>query len=487
MPDNRTEMNKENYFVRLLIILFITLSAGIALYWLPERIGGYELKKVDFLSDIRIKPAPISLDSLMKQLEEQDTIPEVIVEEDSIGSALAIDSAILALRDSLYKTIYASDVADSTGLRIEDYSTGHIGLNRFFAALNNIRQLNRPVRIAFLGDSFVEGDIIVADLRAAFQKQFGGNGVGFVPVTSVTDQYRPTINQKAEGWKSYSMLNDTIRKFMLSGMLFEPSGKATFAIKPADKYPGLANVSSFKVYYTANTPGTIVYSTNTNPDTVVKGLPSHSTPSFIEIGKPFTEGSFAFSGDNGLQVYGTAQEDNEGVVIDNFSLRGNSGLILDRLDIGLCNAFSEIRPYDLIILQYGLNVVSEEILNYGWYRARMIGVIKHIQKCFPDADILLMGVSDRGYQSGDSFETMPAVLALLHAQRQIADRAGITFWNTFGAMGGVNSMTRFVDNNWASKDYTHLSFRGGREIANAFYSALLLEKDFYDEANESIH
>ena len=107
--------------------------------------------------------------------------------------------------------------------------------------------------------------------------------------------------------------------------------------------------------------------------------------------------------------------------------------------------------------------------------------------CFPEADILLLGVSDRSHQEDGAFETMPAVLALLHTQRQIARKTGIPFWNTFGGMGGENSMVRFVENNWASKDYTHLSFRGGREIATALLKALLLEKEFYDEADKVVN
>ena len=85
-----------------------------------------------------------------------------------------IDSAALALRDSLYKAVYAVQGADSLGAHIEDYSLGHIGLQRFFAALKNRRELNRPVRVAFLGDSFIEGDIMVADFRSGMQKEFGG-------------------------------------------------------------------------------------------------------------------------------------------------------------------------------------------------------------------------------------------------------------------------------------------------------------------------
>lgn len=455
------------------------------MYWLPETIGGYKLKKVDLLAEIRIKPEPISLDSLMKQLQEQDTIPEFEIKADSLNHT--IDSSALALRDSLYRTIYAVTGTDSLGVRLEDYSTGHIGLARFFSTLNSRKTLKRPVRIAFMGDSFIEGDIVVADLRTALQKKFGGNGVGFVPVSSVTDQYRPTINQHSEGWNSYSMLKDTTHKFVLSGVFFEPEENASLQIKPTEKHPELADVSSFKCYYMGNDPGLVAFATDTKPDTTVKKLPAKNHPGFFEVNTPFSEVSLRFSNGKDLQVFGTAMEDEEGIVVDNFSLRGNSGLILARLDKELCRSFAEIRPYDLIVLQYGLNVVNEEVLNYGWYRTKMVQVVKHIQMCFPDTDILLMGVSDRAYQAGDSFETMPAVLALLHTQRQIAKSAGIPFWNTFGAMGGVNSMVRFVENNWASKDYTHMSFRGGREIAKVLYEALLLEKEFYDEADKAIH
>jgi hypothetical protein len=480
-------MNKENSFVRLFTILVIALLGSIVLYWLPDSIGGYKLKKVDLLADVRIKPVPLSLDSLMKQLEETDTIPEHEMIPDSLVVDHSLDSVMLALRDSLYRTIYTVAGADSSGAHLEDYSTGHVGLARFFSALESRETLDRPVRIAFLGDSFIEGDIIVADLRTALQKEFGGNGVGFVPVFSITDQYRPTINQKVEGWDAYSILKDTARTYMFSGTLFEPEEKASLSIKPADKYPELSHAASFKFYYTGKKPGVISYVTDAQPDTITKRLIPQEEPGFLEIEEPFEEAFFRFSEGEDMLAFGTAMEDNDGVVVDNFSLRGNSGLILDRLNLDLCRGFSEIRPYDLIVLQYGLNVVSEEVLNYGWYRTRMIGVVRHIQQCFPDTDILLMGVSDRAYQSDDSFETMPAVLALLHAQRQIAKSTGITFWNTFGAMGGVNSMTRFVENNWASKDYTHLSFRGGREIAKAFYEALMLEKEFYDKADETIH
>lgn len=481
-------MNQKNNFGRLLALLIIVLIGCMALYWLPDNLFGYDLKKVDLLADVREKTATISLDSLMRQLEQQaDSIHEADMETDSLAEDPLLDPAALALRDSLHQAVYSVAGADSLGTHIEDYSAGHVGLSRFFTALKNRANLNRPVRVAFLGDSFIEGDIIVADVRAALQKQFGGNGVGFVPIFTVTDQYRPTINQKAAGWNAYSILKEKGHPYMLSGMVFEPKEKASLAIKPTKQYTSLGNASSFKFYYRGDNPGTISYVSDNLADTIVETLTPNSSLGVFEIKKSFQEASFFFSGGDDLLAYGTATEDSHGIVVDNFSLRGNLGMVFDQLDVDFCHSFAHARPYDLIILQYGPNVASEDVLDYGWYRARMIKVIKHIQQCFPHADIMLMGVPDRSYQVDNSFETMPAVLALLHAQRQIAKSTGVPFWNTFGAMGGVNSMVRYVENNWASKDYTHLSFRGGREIARALYDALMLEKEFYDEVDKSGH
>ena len=167
-------MNKDNNFGRLLLLLLLAFGICLGLYYLPDQLFGMKIKKVDLLSDLRIKPESLSMDSLRMQLEQPDTVRiDSAAVRDSILKTTGIDSVALALRDSLYKVMYADKGADSLGTRIEDYSVGHIGLKRFFAALRNSRQANRPVRVAFLGDSFIEGDIVVADFRSGMQERFG--------------------------------------------------------------------------------------------------------------------------------------------------------------------------------------------------------------------------------------------------------------------------------------------------------------------------
>lgn len=483
-------MNKENNFGRLLLLLLCALIISLAMYGLPDEMFGYKIKKVDLLSDIRVKPQTVSKDSLKQQLLAQTEVLviDTVALRDSIIQTTGIDSAALQKRESLYQATYAAEGADSLGTHIEDYSPGHIALKRFFTAVNKRNKIDRPVRIAFMGDSFVEGDILVADLRSALQKEFGGRGVGFVPVTSVSAQFRPTVEQKATGWKSKSIIHDHESRYTLPGMLFEAVGeKSTLSMKNTNRHPELPVVSTVKFLYEQNQETQMRLLLNGGADSVIRRLPpTNKITQNVQQGT-FTEANFTFSQTDGFRALGVALEDDKGIIVDNYSLRGNSGLVLERLDKERCNEFAEIRPYDLIILQYGLNIVSEDMLNYGWYGQRMTTVVQHIQSCFPKTDILLLSVSDRSSQDNGRFETMPAVLALLHTQRQIAKKTGIAFWNLFGGMGGEDSMVEFVEKGWASKDYTHLSFRGGREIAMALYRALMTEKEFYDEAEKTIH
>lgn len=481
-------MGNDNKLGRVLALLLLATLMSFSLYLLPDNILGFNVKRVDLLSDFKVKINELSLDSLKYSIEMSDTVEvDSVALRDSIMRSSGIDSMALALRDSLYRAVYAVEGADSLGTHIEDYSIGHIGLKRFFAALKNNREMNRPVRVAFLGDSFIEGDIVVADFRSALQAEFGGRGVGFVPVTSVAAQFRPTLEQDSEGWTTWSMLNDQEHSYTLPGMLFGPEDEMpTINVKTTDRYPGLEAFSSLKVIYERNSNSEMVLTTNGSTDTSIITLPVTSGITQYELEGEFTEANMMFRGDSLLRLLGVAMEDNSGIVVDNFSLRGNSGMILDRLDSIRCHELGNIRPYDLIVLQYGLNIVTDSVMSYGWYGNRMVNAISHLKRCFPESDILMLGVSDRSRQVDGEFETMPAVLALLHAQRRAAKRAGVTFWNTFGAMGGENSMVGFVERNWASKDYTHLSFRGGREIANALLKALLSEKEFYDEAEKMV-
>ena len=71
---------------------------------------------------------------------------------------------------------------------------------------------------------------------------------------------------------------------------------------------------------------------------------------------------------------------------------------------------------------------------------------------------------------------------MVEAQREIAKKTKIAFWDVYHAMGGRNSMVAFVNAKptMAAKDYTHLNYWGGKKIAKLLANELLKERRNYD-------
>jgi len=192
---------------------------------------------------------------------------------------------------------------------------------------------------------------------------------------------------------------------------------------------------------------------------------------------------FQFYPHDSLRLYGAAFEGGNGIYVDNFSLRGNSGISLAGLNDRMLATFSKLRDYKLIILQFGLNSVIEDSLNYKAYTRRMIKVVNKMKRAFPKSSFLLLSVSDRSSNKSGRMATMNAIPAMRNAQREIAEKTKIAFWDMYEAMGGENSMVAFAQARppLAAKDYTHLTFKGGKKLASAMVKSLLYEHEKYQK------
>jgi hypothetical protein len=111
----------------------------------------------------------------------------------------------------------------------------------------------------------------------------------------------------------------------------------------------------------------------------------------------------------------------------------------------------------------------------------MIKVINQLKEIFPEASILLVGISDRAGNINGKIQTLPAIPRMRDAQREIARQTQIAFWDLYTAMGGENTMVKYVTAQppLGAKDYTHLTFRGGDKVAKILSEALLYERNRY--------
>ncbi|MCC8019822.1 MAG: hypothetical protein LIO85_08645 [Rikenellaceae bacterium] len=359
---------------------------------------------------------------------------------------------------------------------IEDYSPDG-AIHRFGELLGSATR-SRNVRIAFLGDSFIEGDIITADVREQLQEMYGGQGVGFVAMASITAEYRPTVRHTFRGWKDYLLANKKNvpewygDRFYVSGIISAPVSDAWSQYETTTYRKHIGEVPVVRFFYSSMVPADILFQVN---DTHERSFPADSSGAVQQInisGSGIRKVHVSVPPTEGFAGYGISFEGRNGVLVDNYSIRSSTGLSLFGTSAAVNSAMNRMLGYDLIVLQYGLNIMSAEVTGYSSYGEQFRNLINYIKRCFPSAAIIVMGVRDRSMQSGGEFVTMPAVPAMVKEQRSAAEECGVAFWNTYQAMGGYNSMRRFAEWGWAAKDYTHLSFGGGRKIATEFVKAI---------------
>jgi lysophospholipase L1-like esterase len=444
-------------------LLCLTIAGSLlVLSWIPQfSIGKWTFKAMDPLAAIRPE--------LPDSLSDYDT---------AITSG--IEDSIVAIQDSIAQEI--QEVCPPGIICIEDYSGDDTALRKFFGALSRTEKTKRNLRIAFYGDSFIEGDVFCGSFRDSLQSIFGGEGVGYVPITSDVAGFRNTIKHSFEGWKAVSLINkkDSTLEVGPSGYCFVPQ-EGNKVVYKASRQRYLRTFNTINLYYKSLKETTLHYTLDTTHASVT--LPASSRlKEWKHKGSNLKSVKFEFDPFDSLYLYGASFENGEGINVDNFSLRGNSGMNLAGIADAMYKDFNKFRNYKLVILQFGLNIVVEDSLNYKAYSKRMVKVIEELKKNFPEASFLLLSVSDRSSNTSGEFKTMNAIPAMRNTQRQIAQKTGIAFWDMYEAMGGENSMVKFSEGKppLAAKDYTHLNFKGGRILAGRLVKSLLFEKEKYE-------
>ncbi len=464
-----------NYFLQTILLAILVLAMLLGLSLLPENqsLGDLSLKKMDILQDIR-QSVPIS-DSIVLDPALPDTLATVISDSTNLikSDTMLVTPVIIPLKDS-----------SEFGQIIEDYTAGQQGMHSFFRAVDSIKN-GGTVRIAWYGDSFVEGDILIGDLRDTLQTLWGGKGVGFVPITSEVAQFKRSIKHHFKGWETYSVIkkSETRPNLGINGYAYRPSPEANVHYEGLDYFKNTRRWGKFRLFYSTETPTSMVWQNKDDQPNLLTlvAKPGIQTWEWERSGSirafaiRFPEPSPTFV------AYGASLEDGPGVYMDNFSIRGNSGGPLKLLKPEVIKQFDRVQQYDLIILQVGLNAVTNSLNNIKWYQAELDRTFAHLRVCFPTHPILIIGVADRGGKIGTELATMRGVPAIVNMQRDMARKHGFMFYDLYHAMGGSGSMIRlaYQKPRLANTDYTHLTHEGGKYMSRIFVNLFTQEQNLY--------
>tara|TARA_B110000977_G_scaffold62393_2_gene84856 strand:- start:3032 stop:4447 length:1416 start_codon:yes stop_codon:yes gene_type:complete len=366
--------------------------------------------------------------------------------------------------------------------RVVNYDGGQKGLINFMSALYDVEKHDKGTcRIAYFGDSMIEGDLISMTLRNSYQEKYGGRGVGFVPIVSTTNKFRiSVIHDYSKVWQTESLINMSNLDFSLgiSGEYFlaETNGDNNTVNYRTPNRKYINTFPSTKLFYGKPSVKGSLNALEFN-ETMFSLDGASEVNAMTLSDTPLKKADLNFKITNSLPIYGISFASNSGVIVDNFALRGNAGITMTSIQQNILNAFNDELDYDLIILQYGLNVANENT-KFNWYRARMRKVVEHFKQVFPKASVLLVSVPDMSKKNKEGeMQTLVSIPYIVEAQKKAAMQSGVSFFNLYNAMGGENSMVKWVEDlNFANKDYTHFNYKGARNASNLIFSSL--EKEY---------
>ena len=471
--------------IRIASFTLAVILGLVALGFVPSfEIFGMEFERVDILSQLRAEEIAedashnytADFDLLEQELAEAEA---QICEVDTLPEPIPVRYEwIVESRGSNNRAALRSEDFIPTSANIvdfEDFDT--LATTRFDAFISKLAN-GEDVRIAFMGDSFVEGDIVTCDLREELQSRFGGRGAGFIPADIPFATVRKSIKRTSANWKTYSVMKpkeapEALReRLFVSGYLAEGRAGATTRWQATTSHASLDSCTQARI---------LLISRDTSRVEVVLGdtlrnefmIAGDERVREIYVEGPVDDIRLRVV-EGSVMCYGATMEGNGGVTVDNFSVRSNNGHAIFGTSATVNRQVDELLGYDLVVLQYGLNIMQKGQRVYAKYRDQVRDMIAYAERCFPNAAIVVVGVSDRWVKNSETnaYEPIGSVDALTSYQRAAADSCKVVFWNTSRVMKGLGGMPTFVSNGWAAKDYTHINYAGGKRIANALTEAI---------------
>ncbi|OXB07685.1 SGNH/GDSL hydrolase family protein [Flavobacterium pectinovorum] len=453
-------MNTKSYFFQSFAIVALAFIAFIGFKQvLPNKI----------FPDSKIDSKSVLIDSLLLESVANDSLSE---ESDSIAE--------IEKKEAQEKIVFdATEGIEFPTETFENYK-GYQYLISFYEKLYQLeKNPQAKVRIAYYGDSMTDGDLIVQDVRNNYQERFGGNGVGFVSITSESAASRGSVKSSySKNWKAQSYLNvkHPINPFGVNGHVFFANDKAnpTWVQYEAGLNKHVSVLDNPTLFYgKSHRKGNVNFIIG--KDTLRKNLVPNNLVNTLKV----TSGSIkAFKANfvqaDSIPIYGFNFDNGSGVHVDNFSQRGNSGLPISMFDANVMQAFNNHLKYDLVVLHYGTNVLNYGTKNYSWYEKGMKKTVNKIKESFPGVSILIVSTADKSTKYDLEMKTDSAVVPLMKAQKRYSLETESGFVNLYTLMGGDGSMVKWVDEApaKANKDYTHFNQRGAKAIGNLLYDQL---------------
>ena len=360
-------------------------------------------------------------------------------------------------------------------------------LDPFFAALHHLEVPGtdgpQTVTILHYGDSPTTADLITGDVRALLQGRFGDAGRGYLLTARPWAWYQHRgVDLADKNWTiSTAVGKGRPEVYGLGGASFTGDASASTRITLTDPSQNaldlsfLAQPNGGSVAISAN--GSVLQTISTAADTprpASQTVPLPPNTKTIDL-KPTGET---------VKLFGeTLLSGHPGVLYDSLGLNGASTSVLSNgfnAD-AWATALRHTRPA-LVIINYGTNESGFGAYVDKQYEPTLRTAIARIRAALPGQPILIMSPMDRGRRSGvdqiETYDTIPRIVAI---QRRVAAELNCAFFDTFNAMGGDGTMSRWYTGHprLVAGDLIHPTPQGASMVAQLFVHDLSLAYDRY--------
>jgi alginate O-acetyltransferase complex protein AlgI len=405
---------------------------------------------------------------------------------DSVPDSTKVSPGIIPFSDT---TVYDIPPADTT---IPD-TTLTFSDDALVSFMDTLKYSEGQTRIIYYGDSQIEGDRMTSYLRMSLRKISGGSGPGlFLPVMPVM-YTKTTAIRSSPNWKRYNYLSYrnkeishtkfgpfmTICRYLPEGQTAPTEEKAWVRVKPSVNADSSASVyDNVRIFY-RNTEGFVNVVVRANGrEVLIDSLRKADRISELSCSlDSASEVEVEFSGKVSPDIYGISIESSNGLIIDNIPQRGSAGLEFTMVDrSNLAESFRLLDP-DLVILQYGLNVVKNVRKDYTYYEKGLSLQLGHLKQLLPGVPVILMGLTDMASREGDSIRSYANIPSIIDAQEKATAGNEAIFWNAWNVMGGKASIVRWSEMKppLAQKDLVHLTYEGADTLSRKMVDSLFLK------------
>jgi lysophospholipase L1-like esterase len=355
------------------------------------------------------------------------------------------------------------------------------GLENFFRALTQTKAGRRiePVRVMHYGDSHTAADILTAEIRRDFQRDFGDGGAGYIMTGNPTKstQRRGVQSGTSSGWWTDGLAG----KGAVDG-LYGLGGVSISTDRAGENAWLETTCNHFEVYYLRQPGGGTI-------DILIDGVSVLDRPLSLNAAAPSPD-YFTYDAPSDrnhrieirttqpgkTRIFGIVTEHiAPGVSYDVLGINGaRANRLLSWNDTAFVDNLVQRKP-DLIIIAYGTNEVTDSDWSVESYSRMFANILRRFRRAAPQASILVYGPPDRA----DVDLAGTKMPAMIEAQRRAASEVGAAFWSSYAAMGGAGSMSTWVQQGLAQGDRVHLSKEGYVRIGTMFYNDLITAYNEY--------